>query len=321
MLKFALQAVSAPGPGLAIFIFHRVLQAPDPLNPSEPAAERFRVLLRWIKNWFNVMPLDKAIIELKGRRLPPRAAALTFDDGYADNAEIALPLLREVGLSATFFVASGYLDGGRMWNDSVIEAVRAFDGELLDLRAIGLGEFPLQTPEARARAISQILTSIKHLDPVARERRVEYITDKAGRALRDDLMMSSRQVKLLHDSGMTIGAHTVNHPILAAIDDALARREICEGKSRLEEIIGERISLFAYPNGRPHRDYSAQHVAMARAAGFSAAVTTSWAMARPDGDPFQLPRFTPWQRSRTGFALELIRNALRTPDRVPATAT
>jgi peptidoglycan/xylan/chitin deacetylase (PgdA/CDA1 family) len=133
--------------------------------------------------------------------------------------------------------------------------------------------------------------------------------------------MSSRQVKLLHDSGMTIGAHTVNHPILAAIDDALARREICEGKSRLEEIIGERISLFAYPNGRPHRDYSAQHVAMARAAGFSAAVTTSWAMARPDGDPFQLPRFTPWQRSRTGFALELIRNALRTPDRVPATAT
>ncbi len=71
----------------------------------------------WVKTWFNVMPLDAAVNALKKRNLPARAMAITFDDGYADNQVTALPILKQHGLSATFFIATGYLDGGRMWNE------------------------------------------------------------------------------------------------------------------------------------------------------------------------------------------------------------
>jgi peptidoglycan/xylan/chitin deacetylase (PgdA/CDA1 family) len=70
--------------------------------------------------------------------LPERAAAITFDDGYADNFTRALPLLREQGLPATFFVATGFLDGGRMWNDTISEAIRRCNEDVVDLSAIGL---------------------------------------------------------------------------------------------------------------------------------------------------------------------------------------
>ena len=72
-------------------------------------------------------------------RAPARALAITFDDGYADNATVAAPILLRLGLPATFFVATGFLDGGRMWNDTVIEAVAPRRGPVLDLAPLGLG--------------------------------------------------------------------------------------------------------------------------------------------------------------------------------------
>ena len=69
---------------------------------------------------------------------------------------------------------------------------------------------------------------------------------------------------------MEIGAHTISHPILARTDDVTAEFEIANGKRRLEEITGAPVHLFAYPNGRPTQDYDRRHVAMVKAAGFSA---------------------------------------------------
>ena len=73
-------------------------------------------------------------MRLQQGRLPPRALAITFDDGYADNRTVAAPLLERHGLPCTFFVATGFLDGGRMWNDTLIETVRRAPGQTLDLR-------------------------------------------------------------------------------------------------------------------------------------------------------------------------------------------
>ena len=108
---------------LSILIFHRVLPGPDPLQPDVPEAQRFEQILRWVARWFQVLPLDEAVARLAARTLPARAVAITFDDGYADNATVALPVLKRVGFPATFFIATSFLDGGRMWNDTVIESV------------------------------------------------------------------------------------------------------------------------------------------------------------------------------------------------------
>ena len=91
--------------------------------------------MRWVKSVFNVIPLEEGVAGIKSGKLPPRALSITFDDGYANNATVAAPILKRLGLHATFFIATGFLDGGRMFNDTVIEAVRGYRGDMLDLEA------------------------------------------------------------------------------------------------------------------------------------------------------------------------------------------
>src|SRR5687767_9622489 len=162
---YALIAPAGAYARLSTLIFHRVLPTPDPLLPSEPTAGEFEARMRWVQRHFNVIPLDQAIAQLKSRKLPARSLAITFDDGYADNQQIAAPILRKLGLPATFFIATGYLDGGRMFNDSVIAALRDCKRASLDLTELGLGIHTLRSLEDRRAAISALLPPLKILDP------------------------------------------------------------------------------------------------------------------------------------------------------------
>jgi len=89
---------------------------------------------------FKVMPLGEAIALLRENRLPPKAVAITFDDGYFDNHAVALPILQRHGLTATFFICSGYLDDGLMFNDLITEAVRQTALGQIDLGLLKLGQ-------------------------------------------------------------------------------------------------------------------------------------------------------------------------------------
>lgn len=296
---------------LSALIFHRVHAVPHELFPGEAHALSFDRQMAWLKRWFNVLPLADAVAGLLTGSLPARPAVITFDDGYADNHEVALPILQRHGLTATFFIASGFLDGGRMWNDTVIETVRRCEGPILDLESLGLGRYAVETAEQRRNAISKLIGSLKYLEPGARQERVDAIAACAGVALPNDLMMSSSQVGELARVGMSIGGHTVSHPILARLDEEAAQAEIQEGKRALESIIGAPVRHFAYPNGKPGEDYTATHVRMVREAGFEAAVSTAWGAAAPGCDLYQIPRFTPWDRSAWRYGLRLAGNLLR----------
>jgi len=105
-------------------LFHRVLQQADPLLADDPDRAAFEGLMRYLQRHFNVIPLQEAIELSASDELPRASLSITFDDGYADNVSEALPILQKLALPATFFVATDYLDGGRMWNDTVIETVR-----------------------------------------------------------------------------------------------------------------------------------------------------------------------------------------------------
>ena len=156
----AFRHLSPAGPKarLSILAFHRVLRESDPLFPEVPDTRRFARVLTWLKGWCNVLPLDKAVDRLSRGQLPERAAAITFDDGYADNYTEALPVLREHGMSATFFVATGFLDGGRMWNDTIIEAIRRTHHDTVDLSRIGLPRLPLRRSPSGAQRSSNAST-------------------------------------------------------------------------------------------------------------------------------------------------------------------
>lgn len=307
---FLFQRASPAGPKarLSVLIFHRVLPAPDPLFPDEMYAARFDELCGWLATWFNVLPLDLAVQRMQAGTLPARAACITFDDGYADNHHAAMPILQRHGLTATFFIATGFLDGGRMWNDTIIESVRACQAPVLDVSALGLGSHALGTVAAQQGAISALIGQIKYRPVAERISLTEDIARLANVELPKNLMMTSTEVKAMREAGMQIGAHTVSHPILAKLTDDQSRAEIDESKRFLEQLLGERISVFAYPNGKPGEDYSPQSVEVVRSLGFDAAVSTQWGASRMGDDPLEIKRFTPWDKTRLRFGLRLLSN-------------
>jgi peptidoglycan/xylan/chitin deacetylase (PgdA/CDA1 family) len=291
---------------LLILIYHRVHARPDPMFPGEVDAERFDWQMDLLRRRCSPMPLADAVAGLRRGRLPARAVAVTFDDGYADNEAVALPILQRHRVPATFFVTTGFLDGGRMWNDSVIEAVRRAEGSELDVTSIGLGKLPLGGPTARGATAESILKAIKHRPPLERARAVEAICQTVGKKLPDHLMMTSQQVRNLAAAGMEIGAHTMTHPILKTLADDDARLEIDGSRQALERIIGRPVRAFAYPNGRPGEDYEARDRKLVESLGFEYTVSTVMGAATKRSDVWQLPRFTPWDPVPTAWFARLL---------------
>ncbi len=313
MLPSLLGLLSPSGPRgrLSVLILHRVRPAIDPLFPNEVHADRFDRLCAWVSGWFNVLPLDQAVERLRGGTLPARALAITFDDGYADNHDTALPILQRHGLCATVFIATGFIGGGRMWNDTVIESVRRSPLPVLDLQgtlAAALGCLALGSMAQRRTAIAQIIGDIKYLPAAERDAWVQAVAERSSAALPDNLMMSATQIQALHRAGMQIGAHTVSHPILARLPRAAAEREIADSKQALEALLGEPVPLFAYPNGRPADDYTDDSVDIVRRLGFRAAVTTARGAAHARTDLLQIPRFCPWDQRPLAFAARMASN-------------
>jgi peptidoglycan/xylan/chitin deacetylase (PgdA/CDA1 family) len=235
---------------------------------------------------------------------------VTFDDGYADNYEVALPIMERYRIPATIFVASGYLDGGRMFNDAVIDAIASVQEPVLDLAGLGLGQFPMVTSVSRLAAVTSVLAKLRYLPPEERASSVQQLlaATSCGR-LSTNIMLSSAQVAELPQRGVDIGVHTVTHNILTMLDDDRVTEEIVSCKRQLEALIKRPVTAFAYPNGRPTKDYNLRHVALVREAGFRFAVTTATGVADRRSDLFQLPRFAPWGESMTMLAARLTRNA------------
>ncbi len=307
LLRAAIGAVdTVAGCRLSIVIFHRVLPQPDPLFPGEMHAAQFDSLCARLAGCFRVLSLREAMAAMDAGSLPRRALVITFDDGYADNATVALPILQRHRLKATFFVATGFLDGGRMWNDTVIEALRSTRHEVVDVPELGLAAHPLLSVAERRAAIDRALPAVKYLSLDQREQALRSLLSALGEpTLPDDLMMSSDQVCRLHGAGMEIGGHTERHPILRAIGDAEAMAEIRQGRERLQALTNAPVDSFAYPNGGPDRDYDLRHVAMVRRAGFRVAVSTAHGVVTADSDRLQLPRFSPWDRSAERWVTRL----------------
>lgn len=291
---------------LLVLIYHRVFAEPDPLLSDEPDARLFAAQMDLAVRLFNPVDLVEGVRGLRDGSLPPRAVAITFDDGYANNLEVAQPILAARGLPATVFVSTVFTGGGCMWNDMLIESVRCAP-KALNLRDLGLGEYQLTDMAARRRAVDELLASIKYRELEQRIALVRQVAERAGFDANSQLMMDEAQLRLLAGKGIAIGAHCVRHPILTRLPDDKAMHEISESKRELERITGRQVNAFAYPNGRPGKDYDARHVAMVRDAGFEVAVSTGWGAATRDSDPLQIPRIAPWDRNALRYGARMVK--------------
>ncbi len=275
------------------------------MRPDEPTVEEFDWQMRLLCNNFTPVSLPDALEGLRTGTLPSRAVCVTFDDGYADNEQFAVPILQKYGIPATIFISTGFLNGGRMWNDSIIETLRNFEGKRLDLTELDLGYYSMDSIAERLVTVDSIVRRIKHLDPQVRTALVREI-EKRVTFLPNDLMLTDGQIQSLARNGISIGAHTVNHPILCSVSGEIARREIKDSKLYLEELLQTPIDFFAYPNGKPDLDYREEHRDIVKELGFKAAVSTHWGVSTNQSDRFQLPRFTPWDRGELKFAIRLL---------------
>ena len=227
--------------------------------------------------------------------------------GSGKTVAFALPLLQRHGLTATFYVSSGFLNGGTMFHDVMVETVRhaptgQFDLGLTDATPVTLSDLP-----SRVAALDALVRQVKYLDPVQRESLSERLLATLGRNAPHQLMMDDAQVCALTRAGMSVGGHTTQHLILARLDEATAWEEIRSNAEALSSLTGQRITSFAYPNGKPGTDSGQPHVDMVRRAGFANAVSTRSGVGTRGAPRFELPRFVLNETTTAGILMRMLR--------------
>jgi peptidoglycan/xylan/chitin deacetylase (PgdA/CDA1 family) len=287
--------------------YHRVAREPDPLRARMLTAGEFRGQMRMLSRFFRPVALAEGLRMLRAGTLPPRSVAVTFDDGYADNVRVALPILVAERVPATFFITTSYLDGGRMWNDTLIEALRRIPPGDYPFRHAEDGVLRVPADGTRRPVILALHRQLKHLPDDERRGAADELAALADGPLPADLMMRRQDVGVLLEAGMDVGGHTRTHPILAGLDLAKAEEEIAGGLEDLVALTGRAVTSFAYPNGRRGRDYGDREVAIVRRLGIEVALVTDRGIVRSDSDPLQAPRLAPAHKDAVRFALTLWR--------------
>jgi peptidoglycan/xylan/chitin deacetylase (PgdA/CDA1 family) len=292
-------------PKFQILVYHRVLPAFDPFVISMVPSDLFAQQMRLLRVCYRPVSLDTLVRELDRGDLKPGTVAVTFDDGYRDNHDHALPILKEFGIPATVYLATG-LTGtrDRSWYDKVLAAMRDPGDGKLDFAPAGHAGTDISNTDRRAQVAYALLEWFKRFPPAERDAHIETLWHMRGFASAPDdrLMLDWDEARALHASGLvTLGAHTVNHPILAHLDEAGMEREIAGSKKALEDALAAPVEHFAYPNGKPG-DYTPATMAILKRLGFKTAVTTSQGVNRPSTDRLQWLRRQPWESDADAFA-------------------
>jgi peptidoglycan/xylan/chitin deacetylase (PgdA/CDA1 family) len=249
----------------------------------------------------------------RNKPLPPKALAITVDDGYRDFLENAFPVFQSLGVPATVYLVTDFLDRRSwLWTDRIACAVEQTGRAGFVLTAGGRSlRFELRGPADRSGAARTIIETAKQLRNTEREdlvRRLPGLLDVQLDAEPPAHLQALRwdEVRGMARHGIEFGAHTRSHPILARIEqEAPLRAEIEDSKRRIEEELGFPVRHFCYPNGEPG-DFTDAAVACLEQAGFRTAVTTTPGMNSASEPRFRLKRFGMEPDSPLDYALERV---------------
>lgn len=280
-----------------VLVYHSVLARPAPFAMWQHAdVEAFEAQIALLASECRCVPVSVLADEIRRGRREPYTACLTFDDGFANNLHVVLPILETYRVPATFCIATRPLDAGSLlWPEEIACIVAATNRGEAEYGGVRLD---FGTPGARAASYRLLTRMARDVAPARMDAALSAIASTLGveRAALPSLPLWEQLRMLRPDELRTlaaspwvqIGAHTVNHWRLALLDDASARAEIVESRRRLEELVG-RVTCFAYPHGGPG-DYGEVHCRMARDAGFETILTSSCETVTDATSPFALPR-------------------------------
>ncbi|MFN7725214.1 MAG: polysaccharide deacetylase family protein [Rubrivivax sp.] len=296
---------------LTILTFHNVVRRGAHAAPGDLDQSQFVDIIDVVKRLGRVLPLQQAVDAMRGGDLPPRAVALTFDDGYADWVESVCPVLKANGLPATFFLSADHLSGRSHWHERIADAVQAWPDDAGSLPlglAHGLDPADLNDRDKLALRLQQ---SLKYLSSKDRSAVISRLESLVREHIAPAPLLGQDSIRAIAEMGFEIGAHTSTHPILTRCDPEESWREIAQCRHTLEAVVQREVTAFAYPNGRPNVDYAIEHVAQVREAGYRCAVTTAPGVADQHSDVLQLPRYSPWPSRPARLALQLASNLWR----------
>ncbi len=318
-----LHAAAAPltrGLG-AILTFHHVLPdvsegfAPNRLLTVTPTFLD-QIIRRLRDLGYEIVGMDDAVKRLAAEAPPQRRfAVLTFDDGLRDHLDHALPVLERHGAPGTFYVTTGFADRtARLWWIELEEAVRRADHLSVMVGGERI-ERDTRDPAAKRLAFDDIYWHLREgpeetLRAVVDELCRQHAVDPAALVDRYCLDWSGIEALARHPL-VTVGAHTLSHPMLAKYPEDFARREIGEGRLILERRLGRPVQHLAYPVGDPG-SAGMREFRMACEAGYASAVTTRPGLLFPahDKHPHALPRVSMNGYYQTRRALDVLMSGL-----------
>lgn len=304
-------------PQAVVLMYHRIAAPVTDVWDLAVAPARFEQQLRVLKGLGTVVAAPELAERLKKRVLRRRSLVITFDDGYLDNYLVAKPLLEQVQLPATFFVASGAVGQVReFWWDE-LEAVFLQSARLPGEFSLLIQDQPVQAdltteqqlsselrrqhhhwradtappPTARAALFYRVWQLLRPLPYAEQQLTLEQIRAWArapAPARPDYQIVSGSQLRELGQNPLfTIGAHTVTHPALASHGPAFQARELSASRQALREATGQNVELLAYPYG----NFGAETPGIAAEVGFKAAFTTQAGLITNASESYQLGRF------------------------------
>jgi peptidoglycan/xylan/chitin deacetylase (PgdA/CDA1 family) len=319
LIRIARRVTNAFVPRAIILLYHRVAELP--LDPQLLCVSRknFAEHLEVLRNWAPAVQVEALGQVLKSGSRGKDAVAITFDDGYADNLYNAKPLLERYDTPATVFVTSGYVGSNReFWYDALgrillqtgplPETLRlTIKGQVYDWQIDAVAEnadvnlcwsgwnLSLNAnPTSRHRVYRLLCNVLQSLRDQERQEILGRLAAWGGKEItsrQTHRTLSHQELIRLADGNLVeIGAHTVSHPVLSALPLNAQADEISRSKADLEDILGQRVTSFAYPFGEQSH-YTQQTVAAVRQAGFKWACSNFPGIIRRGTDPWQLPRF------------------------------
>jgi peptidoglycan/xylan/chitin deacetylase (PgdA/CDA1 family) len=278
-----------------ILAYHRIVRAPGEVafdsGVYSATESAFDAQVQFLARHFEVVG-PEALESEPGT--PGRKVVLTFDDGYRDNYELALPILRRHGVPAAFFLATGFLDRPAVpWWDELAWIAKTSPKPSIDAGDWLVRDLPLTGD--RRHAIAELARVYKSLPTDVAEDFVEHCAEAAGTGRCDpglarEMWMTWQMAAELRDAGMTVGGHTETHPILARSDPDRQRREIEGCAARLRDELDVKMRFFAYPVGlRASFDEVTKRILADSGVRLAFSLYGGY-RRRGDHDPFDVPR-------------------------------
>ncbi len=287
-------------PAAVILAYHSIRDEPEQdsnwIGPGITHATKvFTRHMELVASQFHPVTLEDVLLFVKGEKtLPPRAVAVTFDDGYLDNLQIAAPVLSRFGISAAFYLTVGMIgQAGAPWFCRIRHAFMTTSCAKWDS---SLARITLDISSTPARDVA-LLAAYDICAPL-----VDQAQEEAVRTIENELhvqpgipehrlMMTWDEAKALRRAGHVVGSHTLTHPNVAYVAHREAQQaELVESKSQMEKNLGEPVVHFSYPHPALNPQWNQQTLQITREAGYSTALTTTKAPVAVGTNPLLLTR-------------------------------